>query len=399
MDEPWNTDGSLLAIQNDGSDGGSPTELFLDGSTYQVKFGASNLPGGGGDDRWNVMPGHANERVVAGWPGSTLYWFNVVTNQVTASWQLPFPVVGIDEGFGNTSADGRYVFLIGQPSSTGNLKGFVLDMVANKIGPAIDFNDGHTPADGSTLSTSDTWASISPSGKYVVLRYDGGPNAMRVYDVNPTTLAVTPHPEPTTWTGQSGPGSLGFIYNVGEPDMALNPFNGNSDVIIGQEHAGNEGTNISGIKTVNSDGIGHVVMVDLATNAVTSLTDPGNGSTVPYEAYAFHVSARNVNRPGWVYVSYYIGNDSGGDRFNEEIMAVKMDGSGSVERFAQSHSDWENATGTTGQYSSKDSDYDYRSQPHEVPSPDGKRVIFASNWVYHGNGGQGIEDYVIDTGL
>src|SRR5207302_1108735 len=162
-------------------------------------------------------------------------------------------------------------------------------------------------------------------GKYVVLRYDGGPNAMRVYDVNPTTLAVTPHPEPKTWTGQSGPGSLGFIYNVGEPDMALNPFNGNSDVIIGQEHAGNEGTNVSG-----------------------------------------------------------------GDRFNEEIMAVKMDGSGSVERFAQSHSDWENATGTTGQYSSKDSDYDYRSQPHEVPSPDGKRVIFASNWVYHGNGGQGI---------
>ena len=116
-------------------------------------------------------------------------------------------------------------------------------------------------------------------------------------------------------------------------------------------------------------------------------------------AELFQLSARNVNQPAWVYASYYLGNDSAGDRFNEQIIAVKMGGSGSVERLARIHADWENVTGTAGQYRSKDLDYDHRSQPHRVPSPGAEQVIFSSNWVYLGNGGQGIEDYVINTGL
>src|SRR5207245_7789982 len=87
-DQPWNSDGSLIAIENKTEDGGSPYELFLDGNTYQVKYTQpSNLPyGGGGDERWNYIPGHANERIVAGSPGNTLYWFDVVNNVVTRSW-------------------------------------------------------------------------------------------------------------------------------------------------------------------------------------------------------------------------------------------------------------------------------------------------------------------------
>jgi hypothetical protein len=136
-------------------------------------------------------------------------------------------------------------------------------------------------------------------------------------------------------------------------------------------------------------------MVRLSDNAVTSLTDPGNGTTVADETYASHVSTRDTSRPGWAYVTYW--NEPPGKRFNDEVVAVKMDGSGAVERYAHYHSDFENFTGTTGPYESQDSDYDYRSEAHAVPSPDGTRIIFASNWVYQGNGGAAIQDYVIDA--
>src|SRR5207249_809775 len=117
--------------------------------------------------------------------------------------------------------------------------------------------------------------------------------------------------------------------------------------------------------------------------------------TVASEAWASHVSTRDTSRPGWVYVTYW--NDTPTTRFNDEIIAIKMGGTGAVERYGQYHSDFENTTGLTGTYEAQYSNYDYRSQAHAVPSPDGTRVIFASNWVYQGNGGAAIQDYVIDA--
>jgi hypothetical protein len=98
-------------------------------------------------------------------------------------------------------------------------------------------------------------------------------------------------------------------------------------------------------------------MVRLRDGFVTSLTDPNN------EAFPHHISTRNLNRPGWAYVSYY---PSPGQRFNDEIVAVKLDGSKACERVAHMHSDFNGC---------------YRCEPHAVPSPDGMRVIFASNWA------------------
>src|SRR5207248_7388724 len=135
------------------------------------------------------------------------------------------------------------------------------------------------------------------------------------------------HRMPVSYPGQVGSAAQGFLYSMGHGDLALNPFDNNQDVMIGQEACGNVGVNLPGVRTVNGDGIGHIVMVRLSDNTVTSLTDPGNGRTVPYEAYASHVSTRNTARPGWVYVTYW--NDAPGTRFNDEVVAIKMDGSGS----------------------------------------------------------------------
>ena len=385
LNEPWNADGSLIYLENKNSVGGVPNQLYLDGNTYAVQFGTpSNMPGGGGyDQRWNPDPTHANEVILAPSGGNKLYWFDVVANQVTRSWTLPMNITYIGNTKGNPSQDGRYV-LLGNATHM-----FVLDMSsypAVRTGPVFDFASEGL---GGTIS----YYSISPSGNYALVHYSSPAEALRVFDVNPTTLALTVRPMPWLVPGAAGTAANGYIYGLGHADLALNPFDNNEDVVIGQEHVGYVRQNIAGVQTVNGDGIGHVVMVRLRDGAVTSLTDPGNGTTVAYEAYASHVSTRNVNRPGWAYVSYYPGS---GERYAEEVIAVKMDGSGTVERLAHLHSDFEDFTGTTGPYSAAYPDYNYRSEPHAVPSQDGQRVIFASNWVYQGDGSW-IQDYVIDT--
>jgi hypothetical protein len=391
INSAWNADSSLIYLENRGGDGGSPEQLYLNGSTYAVEFGTpTNMPGGAYDQRWNPNPAHADEVILAGTGTSTLYWFDVVHNVVTRSWALPMPVTYIGNTKGNPSQDGRFVVL-GDATHM-----FMVDMDPQapyapypngRVGPVYDLGAEGLPY------TVDSY-SVSPSGKYVVVHYEG--DYLRVFDVNPVTLALTPRPMPASYPGMVGSPAQGFIYGLGHSDMALDPFDNNQDVIIGQEHAGNVGDNVPGVHTVNGDGIGHVVMVRLSDGAVTSLTDPGNGTSIPYEAYASHISCRDIYRPGWCYVSYYPG---AGERYGDEVIAVKMDGSGTVERFAHHHSDFGNFTGTAGPYEAADPDFDYRSEPHAVPSPDGRRVLFASNWLDHGTGGGPIEDYVIDTGL
>ncbi len=66
-----------------------------------------------------------------------------------------------------------------------------------------------------------------------------------------------------------------------------------------------------------------------------------------------HISCQNFNRPGWCYVS------SSQEGYNE-VFALKLDGSETVNRFVQARS-------TSG--------------PYAGVSPDGKRVVFVSNWA------------------
>jgi len=154
----------------------------------------------------------------------------------------------------------------------------------------------------------------------------------------------------------------GWIFPLKHADMALDPFDGNEDVIVGG-------------RSCPGSSIGRVVMVRLRDGKVTPLTDPTN------EASVSHVSTRNLERPGWAYVSYF---KADGKCFNDEIVAVKLDGSGSVERYTHKHSV------TPGCY---------RCESHPVPSPDGRRVLFASNWAEDCGTGCGsvseIKDYVV----
>ncbi len=340
LDQPWNSDGTLLALQNREA----PTAVFLDGESYAPRFG--RCPGYSGDDRWHPSPSHPHERIAVN--GAQLQWFDVTQCIQTRHWTLPFPVTYIGNGSGNPSADGRFLAL------NDATRMFVVDMdpqaphaayPSKRIGPAYDLTDCGLPG-GCRISS----VTISPSGKYVVVKY-AGDVPRRVFDVDPATLALTPRAMPAGAVSCGGTDpARGYIYDVDDADLTRNPFDADEDVLVGREHCGNRG------RRLNGQLIGGVVMVRLRDGAVTSLTDPTN------EAIAQGISARNDQRPGWIYASYYA---QAGKRFSDEIVAVKLDGSGAVERFAHKRSAYK-ACARCG------------AQP--VPSRDGLRVLWASNW-------------------
>jgi hypothetical protein len=89
---------------------------------------------------------------------------------------------------------------------------------------------------------------------------------------------------------------------------------------------------------------------------------------------AQHVSARNINRPGWVFVTFgtarpKVRDADGWAPYFQEIAALKLDGSGNLRQIVHTRS----------------AKQDYWSEPHASPSPDGSKVIWASNWERAGN--------------
>jgi hypothetical protein len=369
-DQPWNSDGTLIAIYNE--QGGSPTAILLDGDTYQVRYGKCGNYSIG-DDRWH--PKYPNIRINA--RSSTLEWFNVVTCTQVRSWSLGLSTgSGFGAYEGNPSFDGRFAVMCTSNGSSmrvvdmdpdPNLPPYPAPYPNKRMGPIYT----GAPVSGMNFD----WASVSPSGKYCVVAYDSPDiDRLRVFDINSTTLAITPRPtlpnsvqcSCSTCTGD------GWLFGLGHADMTFNPFDANEEVIIGQMECATGGS------------LGNVAMVRLRDNKVVTLTKGSN------EAWPFHISTRNFKRPGWAYVTYWPGS---GSRFNDEIIAVKMDGSGSVERLAHTHSNT----------NSSDDDISYYSAATAVPSLDGRRVIFASNWASNCSPTCGsydtwdIQDYVIET--
>lgn len=93
--------------------------------------------------------------------------------------------------------------------------------------------------------------------------------------------------------------------------------------------------------------------------------------TVIFPMGASHTSARNINRPGWVYVTglYYA-------PYLNEVVAIKLDGK-EIERIAMI----------------PNNKVDYVSEMHGSASPDGKKVIVASNW---GDASGPVQSYIVD---
>ncbi len=351
-DQPWNADGTLLAVENRG--GGSPASLLLDGDTYEPltarcdKFTLN-------DFRWHPSASHARIQIGVREASDSLVWLDPIACRIERGWKLPLSPKGIGFNEGNPSNDGRFLALANQDSIV------IVDMDPQtphasyasgnrRIGPVYVLPpcslDVARPAQCRVGNIS-----ISASGRYVDVKFggvsgDSAAEAHRIYEVDPVSLAIRPHAMAATslrcGSFQARPN--GWIFPLKHADLALDPSDRNEDVIVGA-------------RSCPGSRLGRVVKVRLRDGAVTELTDPRN------EASPWHVSTRNLDRPGWVYVTYMT---VPGKRQSGEIVAVKLDGSKTIERIAR------HRTIKSGRY---------RAEAHAVPSRDGRRVLFASNWA------------------
>jgi hypothetical protein len=103
-----------------------------------------------------------------------------------------------------------------------------------------------------------------------------------------------------------------------------------------------------------------VIKRRLSDGKVTSLMRRGE---------AEHASLRALEKPGWVFLSYggnpeEISANPDLAPYAREVIALRIDGSGEVRRIVQT----------------RNVPFDYWSETHASPSPDGSQVIWSSNW-------------------
>jgi Secretion system C-terminal sorting domain len=301
-DQPWNSDETLIKLA------GYPAAI-LDANTYELLSWA-DIPSTG---KW----ANTNPNIIYGTSGNSFVAYNVTSNTTnTLRTFSGYSSISFGYGEGNMSNDDRYIGFIG--SSNGNRVYIVYDIL----------NDVITGERNVGSSGDLDWFSVSASGNYAVAawRPDGtGPNAgYKVYDI---TLTTEQH----------------LNDNTAHSDFGIDA-NGN-DVIVayGYEPEWNQGFYLKYIR--------------LDTGEVTPLFNYPGG------IWGGHVSTRNIDRPGWAYISEGCCTDN--PVAPREIFAIKLDNSNTIERFAKHHSNY--GAG-------------YGHEAQAVPNRDGTKVLFASNW-------------------
>jgi hypothetical protein len=198
------------------------------------------------------------------------------------------------------------------------------------------FNDIDLLASG---MASVDWISISPSGQYIVANgtvVGEGADRTLIFDLDGKRVGPV-------WDGYGQPSHY---------DLAIDT-NGNE----------------IGVGVSQSTMAGSVIARSLL-----------NGSWLPLSTGGFpsHISTRNSRLPGWAFASNgYNGPDY--PPYRDELLAVHLDGQRpQVYRLGHLHT-----RGST----------DYEAEPHAVPSPDGRRVLFASAWD---EGNLPVSTYVLD---
>lgn len=318
--QPWNADGSQLLLKN------SPTAL-LDGRTFRP-LGSLNLPD---DAIWS----NRDPDLIYGVEANSFVRLTVSSrNQQTMRTFPNYSRVYIGGGEGNVSDDDRYVVLIGKAPSAVDI--LVYDIPDDRVVSTRRF-EGYTGPWGDIDS-----AVISRSGKYVVLGVSKPERGYDLYDSK----------------------SMAFLRRLVD--------NQRSHADIGYTTEG------------------HEVLVTQASRdtAMSSirLADGVQRQEVAGELMAWnqHTSCRNNLRPGWCYVgtSYQDANTSA--YMYRQIFAIKLDGTGKVQRFAPNP------------FADKPADEEYMRESHAVPSRDGRLVLFASDWR-DGSSSAVIHTYVAGT--
>ncbi|PWK17272.1 YncE family protein [Xanthomarina spongicola] len=275
---------------------------ILDGKTYKFLYWR-NIPSSA---TWsNIDP-----LKMYGTSGKSIVSYNVVTNvRTTLKTFLQYEEIDYGINKGNITNNDKYMPILGKAS--GVIELIVFDLKLNKVHAQV------------SLPSQPNWITISPLGNYAVAHYSF--SRVDVYDID---LTQAPRAI-TNYTTHS--------------DFGIDSFGNEVYIAFGD------------LETRPNDY--YMKMVRLSDGVTTPLFYHPNG----YGVWSGHISARNINRPGWAYVSEGCCETIG----KKEIFAIKLDGSNTIERFGYHHATY------------KDS---YQQEPHAVPNRDGTKIMFASSW-------------------
>jgi len=319
--QAWNADQSLILIAK-----GCRADLcFLDGRTFAARFWR-RLPLQH-DCKWHPRD---PETMICVRGGAIELW-EPRTNRWTTAYRADgYAELSFGPYKGNPSRDGNRIAVRARDGRN-ELVAFVFDFVARAKGPDIRL---------SALEAQNQYVTVSPSGNYIYVAQLSAEGREPAYVFTTEGIQVQHWPE---------------HHRPGHGDLTTDTDG--EDVYVG-------------ISKAPPDKY-HVISRRLIDGKVTVLA--------PYGA-ASHVSARNVDWPGWVFVTYQGAHARvGGNRypapFYREVVAMRIDGSGEIIRIASTNS----------------AEHDYIAETHASPSPDGARVVWSSNW---GEPGGPVSDFV-----
>ncbi|RWQ68596.1 hypothetical protein [Mesorhizobium sp.] len=306
--QAWNSDQSLLVITN-GCSGGM---CFMDGHTYAPLFRRARSI----ECEWH--PQNADLMIcVQGRQVST--WAPRTNREDVLFASTEYHDFHFGPGKGNPSRDGDRI-AVRAVREDGETVVFAYDLKQRRKFPDIDL--GH-------LGGTNGACSISPLGTNILCLQEivSGIQQAFIFSVEGTLLQK--------WTEHHRPG---------HGDMTVDEDG--SEVYVG-------------ISKSDPDKY-HVIKRRLSDGKVTPLMKYGE---------AMHASLRALDRPGWVFLTYGGDPDEVSARpdmapYAQEVIALRIDGSGEIRRIAQTRS----------------TQLDYRSETHASPSPDGLQVVWSSNW-------------------
>lgn len=343
--QAWNSDESLMILRT----GWGETYLY-NGQTYQF---IKTLDALGGED---IFWSPSNPDLILFNPDSVLYSYSISNEQVTQLHAFTQFTWANTRGEGNLSNDGRYYAVAGQIYNYTSGEVSFHDIVVYDIQNNVTVSSMPIPQD--SIWGFD-WVSVSPLGNYVVIDYadeeTGRYHGVEVYDRDMNFI----------WQKPLGAGhsDLG-IDATGDEVLVMDIYDSQSNTTIFKKFRLSDGQT-----------------TELLT--ISPLFDQ-------------HISCRNQLRNEWCLISTfdYVGRLTDDSLswlpFEDEIFALKLDGSGDVQRIAHHHSRRFSPT-------TPDSDNsNYWAEPHATFSRNGDRIIFASNWRQDVNLETSVDAYLID---